>query len=200
MVQVRKSVRPVEEPVARKGAPPSGRTRAEKALELVAMRGRDVIGVRHILLGGTAWVGDVRAALARIPMREFGGQPLIIGAVTQDEYALYVPPRARARMHGAGGVPRLLMGPYKVTLTPGERAVLVLGPIQIRAQIVSVDSFAGRGGLSSGGMAGWIACATAIYVTSLTVCAALAPPIPQHLDPGAMQRLHGHFLPKVASR
>jgi hypothetical protein len=199
MSQVGRSVRPAEEPVARKSIQPSGRAQTQKALELVALRGRDVIGVRHLLTGGTAWVGEVRESIARIPMNEYGGQPLIVGAVTREEYALYVPPRARARLHGEGAVPRILAGPHKLTLAPGDRAYLVFGQVQIRAQIINVEMAAS--GLSlGGGVVGWVGLATAIYVSTLSVCAALAPPAAAHLDPGAMQRLHGPYLAKTASR
>jgi hypothetical protein len=163
------------------------------------MRGRDVIGTRYLLPGGTAWIGEVRDSIARVPMNEFGGQPLIVGAVTREEYALYVPPRARARMHAEDALPRILAGPHKLTLAPGERAVLVLGQVQIRARIINVESAAPS--LSFGGKgAGWVGFATALYFATLTVCAALAPPPAARLDHGAMQRLHGQFLPKVASR
>src|SRR5690348_6379747 len=83
--------------------------RDRKALELIATRGREVIGIRHLVQGGTARIGDVREALARVPMSDIGGRPLVIGAVTRDEHLLYVPPRARARVHAAGGIPRLLI-------------------------------------------------------------------------------------------
>jgi hypothetical protein len=132
-------------------------------------------------------------------MREFGGQPLIVGEVTQDEYAVYVPPRARARMHGASGIPRLLVGPHKLTLTPGERAVLVLGQVQIRARLVDIESFASSS-VVPGGIAVWVAFTATIYAAALAVCAAFAPVPSQQLDHGGMQRVHGPFLPKVASR
>jgi hypothetical protein len=199
MSQVGRSVRPAEELAARKGIQPSRRAHTQKALELVAMRGRDVIGVRHVLSGGTAWIGEARESIARIPMNEYGGHPLMVGAVTREEYALYVPPRARARLHGVGAVPRILAGPHKFTLTPGDRAYLVLGQVQIRAQIINVEMFASSLGVG-GSIAGWLGLATAIYVSTLMICSVLAPPAATHLDHGAMQRLHGPFLPKIASR
>ena len=83
--------------------------------------------------GGTAWVGNVAETMARVSMREFGGQPLIVGEVRSGTYAVHVPPRARARIHGADGIPRLVVGPHRVELLEGERAVVVLGAVQIRA-------------------------------------------------------------------
>jgi hypothetical protein len=171
----------------------------KRALELVAMRGREVIGVRHLIEGGTAWVGDVREALARIPMKALGGQPLVVGAVTRDEYALYVPPRARARMHCVSGVPRLLVGPDKLSLVPGDRVVLVLGQVQIRARIVDVEALAERP-QPSGWIAGWVALVVTIYLGALAVCAALAPPPVPHLERGALQRIEEQLLHRVAPR
>jgi hypothetical protein len=199
MSEVTKIAPALNEPTERKRTLPSGRMLTKKALELVAVRGREVIGVRHLLLGGKAWVGSLRDAIARLPMREFGGQPLIVGEVTQEEYALYVPPRARARMHGEGGIPRLLVGPHKITLKPGERAVLVLGQVQIRARIIDIESCA-NSSAAVGGVAVWVAFTATIYAAALAVCAAFSPMPNQHLDHGAMQRVHGQFLAKTASR
>jgi hypothetical protein len=164
-----------------------------QALELIAVRGRDVIGVRHLLEGGTAWVGNVSDALARIQMKELGGQPLLIGEVTSGEHTVYVPPHVRARMHKRGDLPRLLCGPQRIALCEGERAVLVLGSIQIRAQVVRVAHSPTRAALA--GAAGWIAFAAASYLTALGLCAALAPPPSLTLEHGALQRIHARFLP-----
>jgi hypothetical protein len=188
--------------------PVSVRTRTHKALELVATRGREVVGTRQILLGGKAWVGDLCEALARPPMRAFGGQPLIVGAVTRDEYALYVPPGGRARMHGANGVPRLITGPYKLSLAPGEHAVLVLGPIQIRAQIVDVQvsaptllpAIASAETRSHTRLIGWVALTAAAYATAMAVCSAFTPQPVKMLEHGAMERVHTPVLAKVAAR
>jgi hypothetical protein len=168
------------------------RVQTRQALELVAVRGRDVLGVRHLLEGGTAWVGDVTDALARIQLDEFGGRPLLIGEVLSGEHTLYVPPRARARTHKRGDLPRLLAGPHRIALCEGERAVLVLGSVQIRAQIIRVAASPTRAALA--GAAGWIALAAAAYVVALGVCAALAPPPSLALDRGVLQRIHAPYL------
>ena len=180
-------------------APPSDRPgsagkyiETRQALELVAVRGRDVLGVRHLLEGGTAWVGDVTDALARIQLEEFGGRPLLVGEVLSGEHTLYVPPRARARTHKRGDLPRLLAGPHRIALCEGERAVLVLGSVQIRAQIVRVAASPTRAALA--GAAGWVALAAAAYVLALGICAALAPPPSLTLDRGVLQRLNAPYL------
>lgn len=162
------------------------------ALELVAVRGRDVLGVRHLLEGGTAWVGNVTDTLARIQLKEFGGQPLLIGEVTSGEHSVYVPPRARARMHKRGDLPRLLAGPDRISLHEGERAVVVLGPIQIRAQIVRVALSPTRAAFS--GAAGWIALAAGGYLIALGIFAAMAPPPPPTLEHGVLQRLNAQII------
>jgi len=194
--------------LTRKSASPDGRTRTQKALELVATRGREVVGVRKLVQGGKAWVGDLYEALARPPMRAFGGQPLIIGAVTRDEYALYIPPGGRARMHGNDGVPRLITGPYKLALAPGERAVLVLGPIQIRAQVIDVEvaapllspAIAGSGTRSPVRLVGWAALTAAAYATAMAVCSAFSPAPAKALEHGAMHRVLAPVLAKIATR
>jgi hypothetical protein len=163
-----------------------------RALELVALRGRDVLGVRHLLEGGTAWVGNVTDALARVHVKELGGQPLLVGEVTAAEHAIYVPPRARARTHKKGGIPRLFAGPHKITLDEGERAVLVLGPVQIRAQVVNVEQCAPR--VSIPGAVGWVAFIGAVYVVALGLCAAFAPPSVPRLPHGTMAKIHERFL------
>lgn len=170
--------------------------RTRKVLELVAMRGKEVVGVRHLLEGGTAWVGNANDAIARLSMKEFGGHPLIVGEVTSKEFAIYVPPRARARLHGDDGVPRILVGPDKITLKEGERAVLVLGPIQIRAQIVSVDMFSNALPMPAGA-AGWIAFVAAVYIAALAICAALTPPTSNQVDGAGMERAHEAVIDKA---
>lgn len=180
--------------------PDSNGKKAEtrQALELVAVRGRDVLGVRRLLEGGTAWVGNVSDALAHIQLKEFGGQPLLVGEVASGEYTLYIPPRARARMHKRGDLPRLLAGPCRISLVEGERAVLVLGPVQIRAQVVRVAHSPTRAALA--GVAGWIGLAVASYLIALGICAALAPPPRLALEHGALHRIHAKYLPATGTQ
>lgn len=157
-----------EEERAATGKKPSGRL----GLELVALRGKDVIGVRH-LVNGAAWVGMVTHSLARISTTDFGGLPLMVGQVQGAIFTVHVPPRARARVHGADGIPRLLVGPYRVELREGERAVLVLGPVQIRAQVMPFDAAAGRRGTIAAACAGVLA----LVCLALLVAPALFPEI-----------------------
>jgi len=173
------------------------RPRGRLALELVAMRGKDVIGVRHLRLGATAWVGNVADAIARVPARDLGGHPLIIGEARAGVFALHVPPRARARLHGADGIPRLMVGPHRIELHEGERAVLVLGSVQIRAQVVPFE--AAPGGFKVGATVGvWALAIGLVCVAVLSLAATLSQARPARLEPGAMHRIHDRFLPHAA--
>jgi hypothetical protein len=162
------------------------------ALELVAMRGKDVVGVRHLHDGGTAWIGNTAETISRISMREYGGQPLIVGEVRSGTYAVNVPPRARARVHGSDGIPRLLVGPHRVELREGERAVVVLGAVQIRAQVVPFEVPAPRFKVTTGAAA-WIAVLAMLYAAAVALTAALAQPTAPLAQPG-VARAHERFL------
>jgi len=177
------------EAAAGAGKRPSGRL----ALELLAMRGKDVVGARHLHEGGTAWVGNTAETMARVSMREHGGQPVIVGDVRAGRYAVHVPPRARARVHGADGIPRLLMGPARVELREGERAVLVLGPVQIRAQVVPFEVPAPRFKVTRGAVA-WTAVLGVLYAAAVVFSAVLAHPTATLAQPGGIQRAHERFL------
>jgi len=189
-------------PMAAGGAEANGRKSprankkqpVQKALEIVAMRGRDVIAVRHLLNGGVAWVGNVADALVRMSMRDFGGQPVMLAEVAQREFTLYVPPRARARLHRKKDLPRLLVGPCSFKLSEGERAVVVLGPVQIRVQVTEVEALVSN----SSSTLGWIAFVSVIYIAALAICASLAPTDTPVLEQGAMQRLTAPLLTHVA--
>lgn len=170
--------------------------RSHKALELVALRGKDVIGVRHLLEGGQAWIGEVAEALVRVPMAGFGGRPLVVGEVNEGTFTLRVAPCARARLHGADGIARILAGPQTIELHEGERAVVVLGAVQIRAQIATIAGSSKPLGLPSGAL-GWVAFAGAAYIAVLALCAALAPAPPQKAVPG-MQRVHARWVERAA--
>src|SRR5262249_30027726 len=151
-----------------------------RALELVAVRGKDVIGVRHVRDGGTAWIGNVADTLARIPareLRELGGEPMIVGEAKAGTFALHVPPRARARHHRADGIPRLMMGPQRIELREGERAVLVLGAVQIRAQVVPFEAAPGASSLRAT-LGLWLAAIAVLYAATLALSAVFAPPPP----------------------
>ncbi len=184
---------PAGQPAAEVGSGPARRPHGRLALELVAMRGKDVVGVRHLQEGGTAWVGNVAEPLARVPLRELGGQSLVVGEVRSGTYAVQVPPRARARVHGRDGIPRLLVGPHRVELREGERAVLVLGAVQIRAAVVPFEVPAARFKIGVG-VAAWVAVLAAVYVAAVAISAALVQPAPMRADPDAMERVHKPYL------
>lgn len=164
-------------------AAPSVRT---CALELVALRGRDVVGVRHVVAGERAWVGDVGESLLRLPARDLEGGPFVVGEVAGDRFVLHVPPRARARASGADGLGRLFVGPARVPLGPGDRAVLVLGRVQIRARVVPLSAL-GRRATSSwvATVARTLAAVLVVYALVLAASALVAPPLPARATLGA---------------
>ncbi|WP_063751952.1 hypothetical protein [Sorangium cellulosum] len=173
------------EPVSdRRSRPPAASASARRALELVAVRGKDVIGVRHLLAEGRAHIGDTPASIARVPSIELDRSAPVIAEVTGARYVLHVPRRTRARVHGADGLGRLLTGPADIELQEGDRAVLVIGAVQIRAQIVPIEiiSRLGASGLR------WIGLIGALYLVALAICAALAPRDRARLDEGSLRR------------
>jgi hypothetical protein len=165
----------------------------------VALRGKDVIGVRHVL-DGRAYIGSGPDVVARVVVDGAGEAPLI-AEVTGDRFVVRVPPRMRARMHGVDGLGRLLTGPAEIPLREGDRAVLVLGAVQVRAQIVPIEILSRSAALGQGlglerprgsglsGAARWIGLVGAMYAAALGLCAALAPRDPAHLEEGALQRV-----------
>jgi len=179
------------------GSSSAKRPRGRLALELVAMRGKDVVGVRHLQDGGSAWVGNVAETMARVSMREYGGDPLVVGEVRSGTHVVQVPPRARARVHGADGIPRLLVGPHRVELREGERAVLVLGAVQIRAQVVPFEVPPSRFKVTAG-VAAWIAVLGAVYAAAIALTAALAQPSSAPAHPAAMQGVQERVVPARA--
>lgn len=158
-------------------------TATKRALELVAVRGAEVIGVRHLLAGTRAWIGTQNDAIAPVPVDAFGGAPVAIGEATSDAFFVQVPPKARARVHGADGLGRLLVGPERVELGEGDKVVVVLGPVQVRAQVVSVETMS-RSSKPASGAFGWIAVVGALYVGALAMCAWISPSAPTHLTRG----------------
>lgn len=168
----------------RRSRPPPAGASTRLALELVALRGKDVIGVRQLLAEGRAHIGDAPGSIARVSAGDLDRAAPVIAEVTGARYVLHVPRRARARVHRADGLARLLTGPTDVELRAGDRAVLVLGPVQIRAQIVPIEivSRLGTSGLR------WIGLVGALYLAALAVCAALAPRDRARLDEGSIRR------------
>jgi hypothetical protein len=169
---------------APEGSAAARRPRGHLALELVAMRGKDVVGVRHLQEGGSAWIGNTAETMARVSMREYGGDPLLLGEVRSGTYAVQVPPRARARVHGGDGVPRLVVGPHRAELLPGERVVVVLGAVQIRAQVVPFEVPAPRFKVT-GGVAAWLAVLGAVYAAAIALTALTGQAAARHPDRGA---------------
>lgn len=160
-------------------------TATRRALEVVAVRGKDVIGVRHLLGGGKAWIGNADESLARIAMGPFGGSAMIVAEVEGAEQVVNVPPKARARIHPREGLASITVGPQRVVLGEGDRIVVVLGGVQLRVQGVAIETFArGLGGTSAATR--WLIVVGAIYVAALAICAALAPgahPKPAKTEP-----------------
>jgi hypothetical protein len=154
------------------------------ALELVAVRGTDVIGVRHLLEGGQAWVGQSPESIARVSMGEWGGHATVLAECVGGRFVLHVPPRARARMHGSDGLGRLAIGPVDIEVEEGDRTVVVMGQVQIRARIVPVEMSAPLSSRVPGEAKRWIAVMGALYITALALCAMIAPSRPSMLDSG----------------
>jgi hypothetical protein len=165
------------------------------ALELVAVRGKDVVGVRHLVDGGRAWVGPVADALARVPARDLGGHPYLVGEVRGGTYALSIPPRARARLHGADGIPRLMIGPHRIDLRRGERAVLVLGAVQIRAQLVPYAGVGNPALRLAGAVVAWVGVIGLVYAAGMALATLLADR-PSPVEPGALERVGVPVLPE----
>lgn len=161
----------------------------KRALELVAMRGRDVIGVRHLLEGARATIGRGPDAFARISIGEAGDDVTIAEVERDEQFVLWVPPRARVRTHLASGLGRLGTGPERLVLTEGDRSVLVLpGGIHVRAQIVPIETF-GRSLGATRHPARWLAVAASLYLAALVLCATLAPSKVPPMVTAALQRV-----------
>ena len=59
-------------------------------------------------------------------------------------------------------------------LGEGDRTVVIVGGVQLRAQVVSIETFA-RALTAGAGSARWLVVIGALYVAALAICAALAP-------------------------
>ena len=170
-----------------------------RALEVVAVRGADVLGVRHLLEGGVCWVGPAQSSIANIPMADYGGARMV-AEVVDGQCKLHVPPRARARTHGKDGLGRLLMGPIDVDIDEGDRAVVVLGSIQIRARVVNIETAGKVEPYRRRDALKWLVATAAIYFAILGVCAMVAPNKPQKLESGALQRAVSATLDRAAEK
>lgn len=169
-----------------------------RALEIVATRGRDVIGVRHLLDGGAAWVGPAQSSVANIPMNDFGGSPSLIAEVVDGQCKVHVPPRARARTHGTDGLGRLLMGPVDLDISEGDRAVVVLGAVQIRARVINIETSGKVEPYQRRDALKWVLAVAGLYFLVLGICALVAPEKPRQLESGALQRAVATTLERAA--
>jgi len=152
---------------------------AFRALELVAIRGPDVLGVRHLLEGGECWLGSGEDLLARIPMGDYGGQPALFADVREGRCTLHVPARARGRIHGDDKLGRLVTGPDTIEVKEGDRAVVVLGPVSIRARVVSIEASASVPTRPLNvEVRKWLTVMGALYIAALAAAALLAPDCP----------------------
>lgn len=172
---------------------------AHKALELVALRGTEVLGVRHVLDGGSCWIGQAPESIARIPMLEYGGHPALVAEVKEGQFMLHVPPRARGRTHGRDGLGRLVMGPVSLEVEEGDRAVIVLGPVQIRARLVAIEVTGKERVRIPSETRRLLTVMGALYITALALCAAIAPARPERLPHGAIRRAIATITESVAS-
>jgi hypothetical protein len=170
-----------------------------RALELVAMRGADVLGVRHVLEGGRCWVGPSEESIVRIPMGDYGGQAALVAEVVAGQCLLHVPPRARGRTHGKDGLGRLVMGPVSLEVKEGDHAVLVLGAVQIRARVVPVEARIAPATRMTVEVRRWLTVMAALYVTALAATAMLAPERPERLANGGIRRALGEVTERLAS-
>lgn len=178
----------------------AARVASIRALEIVATRGRDVIGVRHLLDGGSCWVGPAQATIANIPMTAYGGSASMIAEVVGGRCTLHVPPRARARTHGKDGLGRLLVGPVDIDIIEGERVVVILGPIQIRARVINIESSGTVEPYRRRDAAKWLLAVAALYFGVLTLFAWLGPEKPQALESGGLQRAVAATLERAAEK
>jgi hypothetical protein len=158
-----------------------------RALELVALRGRDVVGVRHVLDGGRATLGTGEDAIVRVAHAGLTG--ITVAEVQGDAFVLHVPPKARVRRHLASGLGRLGVGPETFPLGTGDRAVLVLdNGVTVRARVVDIEASAGVQPRSSSPLR-WIVAVGALYVAILALCASLVPGPPPTALAGPAQRV-----------
>jgi hypothetical protein len=160
-----------------------------RALELVAMRGGDVIGVRHVLDGARAMLGQGSEALAPVGVDAAGATSFTVGEVNGDEFVVHVPDRARVRSGVPSGLARLGTGPTTLVLAVDQRAVVVLrSGIQIRARIVEVDIRPGSQPKRSPSVR-WLVAVGALYVGALALCAVMVPDHRAAMEEGSLQRV-----------
>jgi hypothetical protein len=176
------------------------RIASTRALEIVATRGRDVIGVRHLLEGGACWVGPAQSSIANVPMTDFGGSPSMVAEVVDGQCRVHVPPRARARAHGTDGLGRLLMGPVDLDISEGDRAVVVLGSVQIRARVINIEASGKVEPYHHRDALKWVLAVATLYFVVLGICALVAPEKPRQLESGALQRAVSTTLERAAEK
>jgi hypothetical protein len=178
----------------------AARVASTRALEIVATRGHDVLGVRHLLDGGSCWVGPAQATIVNIPMTAFGGSASMVAEVADGRCKLHVPPRARARSHGKDGLGRLLIGPTDVDITEGDRVVVVLGAVQIRARVINIENSGKVEPYRRRDAAKWLLVVAALYFAVLAFFAWVAPEKPRRLESGGLQRAVAATLERGAEK
>lgn len=171
-----------------------------RALELVVTRGRDVIGVRQLLEGRACWIGPAQSSILPVPMTQFGGRPLVIAEVVETRCKVYVPPNARARLHGKDGLGRLLVGPAELEITEGERAVVVLGAEQIRTRVIHIESVRKVKPSTAREVVRWLMLGAAFCVVVFGAFALRGTAKTKRLDNGAVQRAVGPTLEHAAEK
>ncbi|HRI69080.1 MAG TPA: hypothetical protein PK156_32845 [Polyangium sp.] len=171
-----------------------------RALEVVATRGRDVISVRHLLDGGTCWVGPAQSSIANVSMREFGGQAAQLAEVVDGRCVVHVPPLARARTQDASGLWRLLVGPVDVAVAEGERAVVVLGSVQIRTRVIHIERAGSAKYPRQREALRWLLSMAALYFMVFGIFALVVPEKPRRLEHGALQRAVIATLERAAEK
>jgi hypothetical protein len=151
------------------GSQDGSKTTRGRALELVVVRGAEVLGVRHLLAGASAWLGSADS-IAPVSMAGFGGRPVAIGEATTSRFYVQVPPNARARLRSADGLPRILAGAQRLQLRRGDTVVIVLGPVSVRARLVAVDGVGRTPNLADRALR-WVAVLSVLYLVALGLMA-----------------------------
>jgi hypothetical protein len=92
------------------------------------------------------------------------------------------------------------MGPMDLALSEGERAVVVLGAVQIRARVIQIERAGKIEPYRRRDALKWLLGAMAVYFLVFGVCAMVIPDKPRSLEPGAMQRAVAATLEQAAEK
>ena len=155
------------------GQPRRTQAAAPLTLELVALRGGEVVGVRHLGSGAKAWLGADRGALLSSPVEPGRPEVSLLGEVSGEGHFLYLPPTSRARAQQADGLGRLFRGPARVRLVEGDRIVVLVGArLQVRARLVPLELLGGRPSSLRPTLPTlvWVGAVAAIYASLVGLC------------------------------